>query len=84
MDHDPRQSIHEIGVARKLVLSSAKPSIVALGSFFKVATPTALESIVEEVGHDVGGKRKRPEKPEGKLVPVLRVWHGPLLTGSYL
>ncbi|KAK4148875.1 hypothetical protein C8A00DRAFT_47392 [Chaetomidium leptoderma] len=52
MEHDPRQSIHEIGVARQLILSSAKPAVVDIGSFGRSATISQLETVQEEVDHE--------------------------------
>ena len=53
MDGDQRQSIHEIGLARRLILSPARPEMVTLGPPSKGNVSPPLESIQEEVDQEV-------------------------------
>ncbi|KAH6622767.1 hypothetical protein F5144DRAFT_605310 [Chaetomium tenue] len=50
---DQRQSIHEICLARRLILSPARPEMVTLGPSSQRGGVSPLESIQEEVDHDV-------------------------------
>ncbi|KAH6848273.1 hypothetical protein B0I37DRAFT_160446 [Chaetomium sp. MPI-CAGE-AT-0009] len=53
MDADQRQSIHEIGLARRLILSPGRPEMVTLGTSLQEGSVSPLESIKEEADHEV-------------------------------
>src|SRR4051794_13996199 len=75
MDRDDlRQSIHEIGLARRMVLSPGRPEMVTVSSpSMREGGLSPLESVPEEVGHDVGPTQQHYDDVEGKSVWVFCV-----------
>lgn len=79
MDNDQRQSIHEICLARRLIISPARPEMVTLGPASQRGGVYPLESIQEEVDHDVdhaadhgvGCNREQFEEVESKSISRL-------------
>jgi hypothetical protein len=53
MDGDQRQSIHEIGLARRLIISPARAEMVTLGPPSQEGNNSPLEPIQEEVDQEV-------------------------------
>lgn len=87
MDGDQRQSIHEIGLARRLVISPARPEMVTLGPpSQKGNLPLPLESIQEEIDQEVDHdaddaaddaadrSREHFDEVEGKSISRLLHW----------
>ena len=71
MDTNPRQSTHEIGVARKLVLAPGRPEVVLVGSSSRTTTPSQLktghEEVREEAGHGIYHVQNQAEQNERKF-----------------
>jgi hypothetical protein len=74
MDSDPRESIHEIGLARQLVFSAGRSALVTVGSPSQGGSASQLKTPSEEVGQHVGGhdSQKQAEHGAGKSLSLIQ------------
>jgi hypothetical protein len=77
MGSDPRQSIHEIGLARRLVFSAGRAALVTVGSPSQEDPAPQPETLSEDAGqrHDVGGddSQKKAEQGAGKSLSYVKL-----------